>query len=367
LIAAWGKAVATDLMRRLETVIVRFETLAILVALGFYVWFLRRFGVSQIVGYLHLAAWGLTLTIALESVSRVANTLGWSVTITDRPANLRFFDLFAARIAGEAVDYITPTAQLGGQPVMASMVRHKLKMAVGLATVAIASLAEAVGQIGFITAALLIALPMEARVHALFWAVLGGLAIAIGLIAGFFFVQMKRPFSHLLHAVSGIVPMFNDPEIREGAAEADGILKDFYAHHRIRLLVSGLWYLLAWSMGPVEIYILLRLLHQPAPVLVVLVVEAVGLLIERATFLIPGKLVSQEGGKALIFAVLGYPPGIGFVVGLLRRIKELAWVLFGLISLAAYRLFAERAPRDEAAGAARKHILQIGRAQGEQL
>jgi len=352
-------------MRRIETLIIRFETLAILVALGFYLWFLRRFGVGQIVEYLRLAAWGLSLTIALETVARAANTLGWWVTIVNRPRGLHFRELFAARIAGEAVDYVTPTAQLGGQPVMASMVRRKLRMPEGLASVVIAALAEAIGQIGFVTAALLISIPLATQVQSLWWAVIGGLAVAIALIAGFFFVQMKRPFSHLLEAASGIVPMFNDPDVKSGAAEADGILKDFYAHHRLRLMASCTCYLWAWSLGPVEIYILLRLLHQPAPLMVVLVVEGAGLLIERATFLIPAKLVSQEGGKALIFAVLGYPAGLGFVVGLLRRIKELVWVLFGLISLAAYRLLAERAAQDGAAGAAREQVLEIGRAQGE--
>ena len=353
------------LMRKIETLIIRFETLAIALALGFYIWFLRRFGLGQIVEYLRLAAWGLSLTVALEAVARAANTLGWWVTIVDRPRALRFPELFAARIAGEAIDYVTPTAQLGGQPVMASMVRRKLRMAAGLATVMIASLAEAIGQIGFVAAALLIALPIEGRVQSLFWAVIGGLALALALVAGFFFVQMKRPFSRLLEAASGIVPMFRDSEVKESAADADAILKDFYANHRLRMIASCACYLVAWSMGPVEIYILLRLLHQPAPLMVLLVVEAVGLLIERATFLIPAKLVSQEGGKALIFAVLGYPAGVGFVVGLLRRIKELVWVLFGLASLAVYRLIAERATPDEAAEAAKERVVKIGRAQGE--
>jgi uncharacterized membrane protein YbhN (UPF0104 family) len=349
-------------MRRLETLVIRFETAAVLVALGFYVWFLRRFGLAQIFDYLRLGAWGLGLTVALESFARAANTLGWRVTIADYPRNLSFAELFSARIAGEAIDYVTPTAQLGGQPVMASMVRRKLSMAIGLATVAIAALAEAIGQIGFVCLALIITLPLEAKVHSLFWAVLGGLAIAIGLVCGFLFVQMRQPFSHLLQAASGLMPLLKDSEMKDGAAQADAVLSDFYAHHWIRLLGSSLCYLLAWSMGPVEIYILLRLLHQPAPILVALLVEALGLLIERATFLIPAKLVSQEGGKALILATLGYPAGIGFVVGLLRRIKELAWVLLGLTCVAAHRWLAERAPRV----AAGRQVVEIRRAQGEQ-
>ncbi len=111
----------------------------------------------------------------------------------------------------------------------------------------------------------------------------------------------------------------------------------------------------------------MRLLHQPATFQTALLVESVGLLIERATFLIPGKLVSQEGGKALILGMLGYPAGIGFAVGFLRRIKEMVWVLFGLLALMIHRMGAQQ--RGDIKGAApdgRDSVLKMQRAQGEQ-
>jgi glycosyltransferase 2 family protein len=321
----------------------RLQTLILLLALCFYVWFLRRFGLVTVLSYIRLAGWGLMLTIALEVVARFANTLGWRVTIMDYPRNLSFGELFVARISGEAIDYVTPSAQLGGQFVMAIMVRRKLAMALGLATVVVASLAEALGQIGFIGGALLTALPYGARLHDLFWPLMGGLTIAIGLAGGFFVVQMKHPFSLLWKAAAKLnLGHLADPEVKAAAAEADALLLDFYSRHRGRLVLSCLCYLFAWSMGPVEIYILLTLLHQPATIVTVLLVEALGLLIERATFLIPAKLVSQEGGKALILSLLGYPAGAGFAIGVLRRIKEMVWVLIGLAAFAAHRMFNER-------------------------
>ncbi|HWN58565.1 MAG TPA: hypothetical protein VNO74_10720, partial [Methylomirabilota bacterium] len=163
----------------------------------------------------------------------------------------------------------------------------------------------------------------------------------------------------------------NTDEIRESADEADAVLIDFYARHRVRLILSCLCYAAAWSMGPLEIFILLRMLHQPATIEVVLLVEAVGLLIERATFLIPAKLVSQEGGKALILGMLGYPPGIGFVVGFLRRIKEMVWVLLGLLSLMIHRTItqshADSERRAIGAGAGSPDsAMKMQRVQGEQ-
>ncbi|HTR63886.1 MAG TPA: lysylphosphatidylglycerol synthase domain-containing protein [Candidatus Binataceae bacterium] len=344
----------------------RFETILIVLSLIFYAWFLGHFGTAQILSYLQLAGWGLALTISLETVARLINAVGWRVTIYDCPPTLSMSQLFFTRIAGEAVDYVTPSAQLGGQFVMAMMVRHKLRMPFGLATVFISALAEVVGQIGFITIAILISLHMIPSGE-LLWPIIGGFAIAIALAGGFFWVQQKHPFSHLWRAATHfeIGGMHRD-DLRGAADEADGLLIDFYIHHRARFFIATLCYLLAWSLGPIEIYLLLHLLHQPGSFQVALLVEGVGLLLERATFLIPAKLVSQEGGKALILAILGYAPGVGFAIGFLRRVKEMVWVLLGLLSLMVHRIFVERGQDSKVAVIApAAEVLKVQQAQGD--
>jgi glycosyltransferase 2 family protein len=344
----------------------RLETLIILLALGFYVWFLSRFGVIAVLSYVHLAGWGLLFTISLEALARIANTLGWRLTITNLPSDLSFSELFVARIAGEAIDYVTPSAQLGGQFVMAIMVRRKLAMAIGLASVVVASLAEALGQIGFISGGLVIGLPLVAGMRGLFWPTAGGLTLALLLAGGFFAIQMKRPFSHLWRLAAKLeVPQMADPEVIAAAAQADTLLVDFYEQNTPQFIAACLCYACAWALGPLEILIYLKLLHQPATWITAVLVEALGLLIERATFLIPAKLISQEGGKALILSMLGYSADIGFAIGFLRRIKEIAWVTFGLTGLTAHRIFTERTPTT--AAQPRKSIRIQGAQGGEPL
>jgi glycosyltransferase 2 family protein len=345
------------LMRRVETIL-------IVLSLAFYPWFLWHFGPVQILSYLRLAGWGLALTILLEGMARVVNTVGWRVTIYDCPPSLGMARLFFSRIAGEAIDYITPPA---GQFVMAMMVRQKLKMSVGLASAVVAALAEVVGQIGFITLAILISLNMIPAAARLFWPIAGGFAIALLLAAGFFFVQRKRPFSHLWRAAARLhIGGAQSEQIRVAADEADALLLDFYAEHRARFLVATLCYLVAWSLGPLEIYLLLYLLHQPDSLRIALLVEGMGLLLERATFLIPAKLVSQEGGKALILALLGYRAGVGFAIGFLRRVKEMVWLLLGLLSLTIHRIVVERGQdTTDAINILAAEILKVRHAQGE--
>jgi dipeptide/tripeptide permease len=155
-------------------------------------------------------------------------------------------------------------------------------------------------------------------------------------------VQTRSPFTYLLRVAAKLPVKFETGQYEESAAEADTILREFYSRHHARLIASSMIYVFAWALGPVEIYILMRLLHVRASFEVALLVEAVGMLIERATFLLPAKLVSQEGGKALIFALLGYPASIGFAIGFLRRIKEMVWVLFGMVILTVHRMTTER-------------------------
>jgi hypothetical protein len=52
---------------------------------------------------------------------------------------------------------------------------------------------------------------------------------------------------------------------------------------------------------------------------------------------------TQEGGKVLLFAVLGLDPARGLTVGVVRRIRELTYAGLGLAALGA--LAVRRAPR----------------------
>jgi glycosyltransferase 2 family protein len=342
----------------------RVETILIVLSLAFYAWFLAHFGPAQILSYLRLAGLGVALTISLEGMARVVNTVGWRVTIYDCPPSLGMAQLFFARIGGEAIDYITPPS---GQFVMAMMVRQRLRMSFGLATTVVAALAEVIGQIGFITLAILVSLNMVPAGARLFWPIVGGFAIALSLAAGFFFVQQKRPFSHLWRAAARLhIGGVQSEQIGAAADEADALLLDFYAEHRTRFFVATLCYLVAWSLGPIEIYLLLYLLHQPDSLRLALLVDGVGLLLERATFLIPAKLVSQEGGKALILAMLGYRAGVGFAIGFLRRVKEMVWVLLGLLTLMIHRIVVEKGQETtDAINILATEVLKIRQAQGE--
>ncbi len=68
------KELASAKMRRIETIIV-------VLALAFYVWFLSHFGTRRCSALCASPDGAWLLTISLEAFARVANTLGWWMTI----------------------------------------------------------------------------------------------------------------------------------------------------------------------------------------------------------------------------------------------------------------------------------------------
>jgi len=79
----------------------------------------RSAGSAALLADLRLVGWGILLIVTQEMLAVVANTLGWRAAFPAPRPVPRFGQLLAARIAGDAVDYVMPTATLGGKLIRA--------------------------------------------------------------------------------------------------------------------------------------------------------------------------------------------------------------------------------------------------------
>ena len=115
----------------------------------------------------------------------------------------------------------------------------------------------------------------------------------------------------------------------------DRALSRFYRAHRGRLVGAVLVHLLAWTVGSLEIYLVLNFLGLPVTLLTAVVMESFGAAVKFASFMIPGSLGALEGGNMAIFAAFGYGGAVGLSYTLVRRLREGAWAGAGLLALAA--------------------------------
>ena len=280
-------------------------------------------------------SWRLLVVIAFPFALMTAlDTLGWRYAFRRDAAP--FSTLVSARLAGEAFNITTPTATVGGEPVKAYLLRHKVPLEEGFASVVVAKTTIALAQGVFLAVGIAVALFTLPAQSGLLRVMLWLLVLGAVALAAFVLAQRKGLFGGSLRLLRGIGLSWGARK-EEPLRRLDSALSVFYREHRGRLGLSLLFHFCGWVMGSLEVYLILTFMGIPVSLTTALVIEAFSTAIKSAAFLIPAGIGATEGGNIAIFLTFGLGAGVGLSFSLVRRLREMAWVAVGLIALAAFR------------------------------
>jgi len=259
--------------------------------------------------------WGMVLVLSQEIVAHVLNALGWRFAFTrEVAAHFSLGELVRLRVAGDAINYLTPTATIGGEVARTAMLSDACGADVRAVSVIIAKTTQTLAQALFITAGLTLVAtewlatgPIRSFLP---WAVGGGLLTAI-LVA------------HRVKARGS------------GAAAAwrrafGPRLGEFLRNHPGRVALSTLMFVVAYAWGAFEAYWICRFLLMPVPAGTAFTIEVLSITVDGILFMVPAKIGTQEGGKVAVFATLGLSPSLGFAFGVVRHVRELIWAALGV-------------------------------------
>ena len=315
---------------------VRLILLAICVAfLGYLV---VQVGPETLLASFQAISWRLLLIVWFPfAVITVLDTLGWRYAF--RRDLTSFPTLLAARLAGEAFNLTTPTASVGGEPVKAYLLRPRVPLGEGLASVIIAKTTVTLAQGAFLLVGIAVALAVLPPAAPLLKGMTGLAAVEAVALGGFVLAQQKGLFGRGLRLLRALGLSWGE-QGHEGVRRLDSALSVFYREHRGRLTLSLLFHFVGWLVGSLEVYLILHFMGTPISLATALVIEAFAAAIKSAAFLIPGGLGALEGGNMAVFAAFGLGAGVGLSMTLVRRFRELTWVAAGLVTLSLFRTAA---------------------------
>ena len=260
------------------------------------------------------------------------DTLGWRFAFLRD--GVAFPTLVTARLAGEAFNMATPTAALGGEAVKAWLLRGVVPLEASVPSVIVAKTTITIAQGLFLVLGIALAwgsaLPGSPLLYGMLWL----LAVETVALAGFVVAQTRGMLAWGGRVLAQLGVPAGGPE---ALGRIDDVLARFYRTAPLRLALSIGFHLVAWLLGSVETWLILRFLGVDVSLTTATVIEAFGTAIRFATFLIPASLGVLEGGFVATFAALGLGATPAVAFSLVRRLREAVWVAIGLGAFALVR------------------------------
>lgn len=274
---------------------------------------------------------GLLAVLVVYFVAFSFNVIAWQLSLPVVGAGPRWtYRLWKVRMAGAAVNGITPLASLGGEPVKAALLHHHFDVGYRdvTASLIIAQTVNTIALVIFLTIGFGLMFSVAALPSAYRQTAGAGLLVFSLSILGFFLAQWFRLLSRGGSWLSRLSRRSQKaPEMIE---ELEACLVGFYRHDRGRFFTAIAINLVNWVFGAIEVYLVLTLSGHAVSFHEAWVIEAATVLVRSALFVIPSAIGTQEGVLFLMCGAITGVPSVGVVLALVRRFREIVWIAWGL-------------------------------------
>lgn len=253
-------------------------------------------------------------------------------------SDLPFGSVLRLTITGYVINYITPFVALGGEPYRIMLLKPALGVRKATSSVLLYSLMHMFSHVLFWLASIVLivaVVPLNTLM------LMGcGIMLVVGVLLGLWFIRVyKRGVTVSTFRLLEKIPFVNKKaaaffqEKREALYEIDEQIRILYAERKPRFYASLALEFVARVVGCAEIYFTARAIGLDMSITESLIVSSGSSLFANLIFFFPMQLGTREGGLALALQSIGMPAAAGLFIGIVVRIRELVWIVIGLLLL----------------------------------
>lgn len=305
-----------------------------LVLLGFLI---RKVGWHEILGTWRTAGWRIIGILILPVSWYFLQAYAWYRILKDDNHDASLWDVFLAKITGEAVNTVTPVSIAGGDPYRAYLLQKKASKTLSTASVVIDRTVHSIAVFLLLVLGLILAwweLPLPDSWNFVLPAVLTGLFVFLALSVR---AQKRGIFlgvSRLLQRAGFAKSRLSKLDLK--LAELDRYVGAFYAKHKLHFFEILTLHFVSRLLGAVEIWFIALLMNLPVTFDQSVLLASFTVLINMAFVFVPGSMGVMEGGYGALFYLMKLDPAYGVAIQLVRRLRTFFWVFLGLIAMLAY-------------------------------
>lgn len=303
------------------------------VAAVIFLFMVFSFGIDKIAQNLLRVGWYFIPITAVWFFVYLCNAVAWRFII-NRP-DIPFKQIFSVTISGYAINYITPLFHLGGEPYRVYALKDALGLnravSVTISYVMLHFLSSFLIWIaGVVVALLFIPLP------AVLFVILLISLFVFGFVVWLFIKGYKNGVTKSFASFFVKLPLLKKFSSKVGEKEAilreiDDNTKELYQSRKKDFIAANFFEVLSRIVATLEYFFILKAIGLNPTMLEAFIINAGLGLIANMFFVVPFELGVKEGGLYTIMGFLKFTPSIGIFVGIVNRIRELFWIMIGLV------------------------------------
>jgi len=283
--------------------------------------------------------WGLIPFVLAEGIAEMVHTLGWRHCMNEPYRSMPWFFLFRVRMAGYAINYLTPTATLGGEVTKGTLLAAAHKGPGAVTGVLIGKLCFGFSHLLFVVAGSILIIATVKLPTALWMAMLFSSTLVFSGMVIFLLIQKRGKLGVFIRWLAE--RKLGGRALQRAATnmtEIDEVLKTFYRERSGELPKAMGWHLLGYSIGIAQTWYFFSLLNRTSWTISA-ATWFLGMWFDLITFAMPLGLGTLEGSRIVALRAVGYNVLLGMTYGIGLRLAQIFWAVIGL---ANYALMASR-------------------------
>jgi hypothetical protein len=235
-------------------------------------------------------------------------------------------------MAGASINYLTPTAGLGGEVMKGTLLSLKHQGPQAATAVLIGKLAEALAQLFFVVLGSVMILWAIHLSAAVWTTILAGTVLLGGGILGFLAVQRYGKLGTVTRwLVANKVGGQTLKKVARQITEVDSELKLFYRERPLDLPLSMFWHMVGMACGILQSWYFLYLLTDHPSLVMAGGVWFLGSWFDLLSFSLPFNIGVLEVTRVIAFKALDLQSALGLTYGITLRLEQIFWAGAGLL------------------------------------
>lgn len=309
-----------------------------LVGIAIFTYLVLDFGIDNILANFHKTGWYFVPVVAVWAFVYLFNAFAWRLIIGNGEQQIPFSKIISITISGFALNYITPSIAIGGEPYRIAELKEPLGTSRAVSVTLLYTMIHILSSFVFwilIILLVLIMLPLTPATKITLIIIL----LAFSAVVYFFITRHKKGVAKSLLNITLRIPMIKKLAAplnskADSLQKVDEQITELYLKRKPDFYLALFWETFARIIGSLENLFILRAIGIDINFPEALYISAVSTFIINIFFFMPLELGSREGGLVLVLKTIGITSSLGIYLGLVNRIRELFWIFIGLILIA---------------------------------